>query len=279
MPASSRASGEFDRATSVRRDGPHTHRATLSADWTVGHAVNGGYLLALTGRALSDALAHPDPLTVTAHYLTASRPGPAVIHTDAARPGRTVSSGHARLVQTDGDGREVERLRVLATHGDLDALTDEVRTSAEPPTLPPFEKCPGYRDALAGGMALPELVRRCDVRFDPSTVGWAVGKPSGRGEIRAWFTFADGREPDPHVLLLAADALPPTAFDLGITGWVPTLSLTVHVRRRPAPGPLRIVLRTRNLAGGLVEEDGELWDATDRLVAQSLQLARVRSGD
>ncbi|MGW2641052.1 thioesterase family protein, partial [Streptomyces sp. NPDC001348] len=81
---------------------------------------------------------------------------------------------------------------------------------------------------------------------------------------------------DPLSLLLAVDALPPTAFELGIVGWVPTVELTVHVRHRPAPGPLRVAITTRNLAGGFLEEDAEVWDSADRLVAQSRQLARVR---
>ena len=270
---------EFDRDTAVHRDGPGTYRALLSPGWTVGHAVNGGYLLSVAARALGDALAHPDPLTVTAHYLTASRPGPAVVHVDPARPGRTVASGQARLVQDGGErGVTWERVRVLATYGDLDGLTGAVRTSARPPELPPYQECPRYQDLPADGVDMPELIHRFDVRFDPATVGWAHRRPSGRGEVRAWFALADGRAADPLVLLLAADALPPVAFDLGVTGWVPTLSLTVHVRCRPAPGPLRVVMRTRNLAGGLVEEHGEIWDARDRLVAESLQLARVRGG-
>lgn len=96
--------------------------------------------------------------------------------------------------------------------------------------------------------------------------------------MRAWFGLADGREPDPLALLLAVDALPPTAFELGLHGWVPTLELTVHVRALPAPGPLRVAITTRNLAGGHLEEDAEVWDSDDRLVAQSRQLARAPRG-
>lgn len=116
------------------------------------------------------------------------------------------------------------------------------------------------------------------LKLDPSTLGWALGQPSGKGEMRAWFGLADGRDPDPLSLLLAVDALPPTAFEIGLKGWVPTVELTVHVRCRPAPGPLRVSITTRNLAGGFLEEDAEVWDSADRLVAQSRQLARARLG-
>ncbi|GLX35704.1 hypothetical protein Sros01_17770 [Streptomyces roseochromogenus] len=268
---------EFDRDTTIapRAGEPGVYDAELSAGWTIISAVNGGYLLALVGRALSAALPHPDPFTVSAHYLTSSVPGPAVIRTQVVRAGRNLSTGQASLFQFDENGAEVERIRVLASYGDLDALPDTVHTVAKPPVIPPYEDCLG---AEAGPAPIPgssAIVDRLRLRLDPATAGWAVGAPSGRGEMRAWFELADGRDADPLSLLLAVDALPPTAFDLGLLGWAPTVELTTHIRCRPAPGPLRVGIVTRNLAGGFLEEDAEVWDSADRLVAQSRQLARA----
>lgn len=268
-------SSEFDRDTAVRTRESGVHEALLSPGWAIGKALNGGYLLAVLGRALRQALPHPDPFTITAHYLTATVAGPATIRTSVARSGRTVSTASAGLFQTDDGGREIERIRVLATYGDLGALRDDVRTSAKPPAMPPREQCFRATDHPDGDAAVPEMGRRLDLRLDPDTCGWALGAPSMRGEIRAWLELADGRAPDPLSLLMAVDALPPTGFDLGLTGWVPTVELTVHVRARPAPGPLRVAITTRNLAGGYLEEDAEVWDSADRLVAQSRQLARA----
>ncbi|MFF5564883.1 thioesterase family protein [Streptomyces sp. NPDC012623] len=268
---------EFDRGTAVVPREPGVYDTDLSPDWTVMGAVNGGCLLAVVGRALGDALAHADPIAVSAHYLTPSKPGPAVVRTETVRSGRTLSTGQASLFQRAEDGTEVERIRVLASYGDLDALPDDTRTAAKPPAIPPRESCP----SATGGPVPPgdfSILGRLDLRLDPATVGWALGAPSGQGDMRAWFDFADGRDPDPLSLLLAVDALPPTAFDLGLKGWTPTVELTVHVRCRPAPGPLRIAITTRNLAGGFLEEDAEVWDSADRLVAQSRQLARVPRG-
>ncbi|MDQ0811048.1 hypothetical protein QFZ63_002762 [Streptomyces sp. B3I7] len=270
---------EFDRDTAVtRRDAgaPGVYDIDLSAGWTIMGALNGGYLLAVLGRALADALPHADPFSVSAHYLTASRPGPAVIRTDVVRTGRTLSTGQASLFQYDDEGREVERLRVLASYGDLASLPDDVRTSAEPPAIPPIDQCPGSEDSPTPVLGGSSFADRMTLRLDPATTGWALGAPSGRGEMRGWFQLADGRDADPFALLLAVDAFPPTAFELGLSGWVPTVELTAHVRARPAPGPLRVSITTRNLAGGFLEEDAEIWDAADRLVAQSRQLARVR---
>ncbi|MER8061812.1 MULTISPECIES: thioesterase family protein [unclassified Streptomyces] len=279
VPSPSRAvtgASEFDRDTAVVRRAPGVYDLDLSAGWTILGAVNGGYLLAVLGRALGDALPHPDPFTISAHYLTASRPGRAVIRTETVRTGRTLSTGQASLFQYDDEGNEVERIRVLASYGDLAALPDDVRTTAKPPAIPPFEQCFGPADGpdpLKGTSAITE---RLLLKLDPATLGWALGQPSGKGEMRAWFGLADGRDADPLSLLLAVDALPPTAFEMGLKGWVPTVELTAHIRHRPAPGPLRVAITTRNLAGGFLEEDAEVWDSADRLVAQSRQLARVR---
>lgn len=268
---------EFDRDTAVaaRPGRPGTYDSKLSAGWTIVRAVNGGYLLAVVGRALRATLPHPDPITITAHYLTASEPGPAVIRTETIRAGRTMSSGQASLHQRDDEGREVERIRVVAAYGDLGALPDDVRTTATPPPMPSYDECVSPSDAPGPVTGSTAFLERLDLRLDPATAGWALGMPSGAGEMRGWLGLADGRDHDALSLLLAVDALPPTAFDLGLAGWVPTVELTVHLRSQPAPGPLRIALKTRNLAGGLLEEDAEVWDAKDRLVAQSRQLARA----
>ena len=269
---------EFDRDTALTAREPGVYDIDLSAGWTIVNAVNGGYLLAVLGRALADALPHGDPFTVSAHYLTASQPGPAVVRTETVRTGRTLSTGQASLLQYDEHGEEIERIRVLASYGDLDGLPDDVRTTALPPRMPPLEQCFGPHDGPAPVPGSSAITDRLMLKLDPATLGWALGAPSGRGEMRAWFDLADGRDHDPLSLLLAVDALPPTAFELGLTGWVPTVELTVHVRSRPAPGPLRVSITTRNLAGGFLEEDAEVWDGADRLVAQSRQLARVRLG-
>ena len=278
-PAASRAvigDSEFDRDTAVVRRAPGVYDIDLSAGWTIISAVNGGYLLAVLGRALADALPHSDPFTISAHYLTASQPGPAVIRTDTVRTGRTLSTGQASLFQYDEEGGEIERIRVLASYGNLDTLPDDVRTTARPPVFPPMDQCFGPQDAPAPVPGSSAIADRLMLKLDPSTLGWALGAPSGKGEMRSWFGLADGRDADPLSLLLAVDALPPTAFEIGLKGWVPTVELTVHVRARPAPGPLRVSITTRNLAGGFLEEDAEIWDSADRLVAQSRQLARAR---
>lgn len=273
---------EFDRGTAVARraDDPDVFDAELDPGWRIGGGINGGLLLSLAARALSERLREPgghrDPFSVSGYYLTASRPGPAEVRTQLLRTGGTLSTGTAALVQYGEDGAPVERLRVTGAFGDLARPADgpaDVRTTAVPPEMPPPEQCIGTEHAPPEFLDQADLLRRLDLRLDPSCVGWALGEPSRRGRIQGWLRMPDGREPDPLLLLLAVDALPPVTFDLGLFGWTPTVELTAHVRALPAPGWLRVTHSTRNLAGGFLEEDCEVWDSADRLVAQSRQLA------
>ncbi|NJP67136.1 thioesterase family protein [Streptomyces spiramenti] len=267
---------EFDRDTALAPRGNGEFDAVISGGWSILGAVNGGYLKAILGRALALTLPHPHPFTATAHYLSTPAPGPAVLRTTLLRAGRTLSTGTASLLQTDEHGAEVERVRMTATYGDLDALSQHVATTATAPHVAPYEQCVAM-DAAGGPGALGDIpiVERLASRLDPDSTGWALGRPSGRGRMAGWFAFADGREHDALSLLLVGDAMPPAAFDLGTIGWTPTVELTTHVRARPEPGPLRVLVATRNPAGGFLEEDAEVWDSADRLVAQSRQLARM----
>ena len=261
---------ELDAHTAVRPQGDGSYAADLDPGWVVGGGVNGGYLLALMGTALRAAFPRkPDPLAVSAYYLSAAAPGPATVAVDVRREGGSVGTASAELRQGD----EV-RIAALATYGDLDRLGDDVGTTAEEPDLPPPDECVANTFAPREILELAPMMGRFDMRFHPDHVGWAVGRPSGRGEIAAWFRLVDGREPDPVSLLMVVDALPPVTFDLGLMGWAPTLELTAHVRAKPAPGWLKVRHATRNLAGGMFEEDCEVWDSAGRLVAQSRQLAR-----
>ena len=174
------------------------------------------------------------------------------------------------------DGVPVERMRALASFGDLDASAEVVRTVAAP-DMPPPEECLSARDAPPTFLSAASLLERLDLQIDPATAGWAAGHPSGAGSMRGWLRMRDGREPDPVMLLFALDALPPVAFDLGILGWAPTLEFTGHIRRRPAPGWLRVALSSENVTAGLMEEDAVVWDSEGRFVAQSRQLCGIRT--
>ncbi len=262
-------SSVFDTTTAVTSRGAGRYDAELDAGWQVGGGLNGGYLLAVVGNALRAELPDkPDPLALSAYYLAASTPGPASVQVDVRRAGGRVAVASAELSQ----GGEA-RIAALATYGDLGRGAADVQTTALPFDLPPLEECVPNTMAPEEIRKIAPLMDRFDMRFHPDHVGWAIGKPTGVAEMSAWFRLEGDREPDPISLLLVVDALPPVTFNTAGIGWAPTLELTAHVRARPAPGWLRVRHVSRNVAGGMFEEDCEVWDSADRLVAQSRQLA------
>lgn len=259
---------QYDDETAVERVAERRFLGRVSSQWNIGDNPNGGYLVSLITQALSQAIDHPDPISVTTHYL---RPGLAdtecEIDVDVIRSGRTLSTVRATLSQ---EGKA--RLSLLAAYSDLSVpagLDSDITLAV--PVLPAPDACV-QRSAENQGVALP-ILRRLDTRLDPAC---ATPGASEQALIRGMIRFLDGRAPDPRSLVLFADSFPPSPFSkFGSIGWVPTLELTVHVRRRPAPGWIVAELRTDDLNEGRMVESGALWDSEGHLVAQSRQIGLV----
>jgi acyl-coenzyme A thioesterase PaaI-like protein len=265
--------GVFANATavtamsSVRSDTGETvttFTSEVQPGWDIGGNANGGYLMAIAGRAMADAVGRP-PVTLTAHYLRPAPPGPCEIEVSTVRAGRRFATATASLTMESG-----QILQLLGTFGDQTPGGPSL--TREPPVeLPDYDDC--EVPPLADG-ARPEITRRLAVRIRPGDEGFRTGSPSGQPEIRGWFAFADAEPIDAIGLLLVADAFPPPIFNTALpVAWVPTVELTVHVRGVPEPGPLRCWFRSRFVHDGLLDEEGEIWDSTGTLVAQSRQLA------
>lgn len=262
----------YDQETAVSRINDARWTGQISSQWNIGDNPNGGYLASTAMAAMLEAVDHPDPLTVTTHFL---RPGIAdaecEILVDVIRTGRTLSTVRATLSQ---GGKS--RLEVLAAFADLSVPAGvDAPISLTPPTLPDPKDCV-QRSGRDQGIHLP-ILDRLDIRLDPAT---ASPGGSDKAVIKGMIRFADGRAPDSRSLLLFTDAFPPSPFSLlGAIGWVPTLELTVHVRRRPAPGWIIARLETDDLHEGRMVESGALWDSQGHLVAQSRQIGLVMKRD
>jgi acyl-CoA thioesterase len=114
------------------------------------------------------------------------------------------------------------------------------------------------------------------VRLHPDDVPLLSNGPR-QPRIRGWFRLRNGEPIDTFAVLLAVDGFPPAIFNTDQPpAWTPTVELTAHVRAMPVrDGWLACAFTTRFITGGFLEEDGEVWDATGRLIAQSRQLALV----
>jgi acyl-CoA thioesterase len=265
---------DVDTAVSPDKDLAGHWQGAFTDRWHIGDKPNGGYILATAARAMSAAVpSHPLPLTTTAHYLRPGEVGPVSVETDVVRVGRTLATVRATLSQF---GKE--RIVVLATFGKTIDTTRPSVVAGAPPDIPDIADCIRRSPDMSSVPMLASIANRTDTFLHPNT-GFVTGSPSGVADVSAWTRFADGREADALSLLFFADSLPPAVFEvLPSPGWVPTIELTVHVRGTPTPGWLRVRMRSRFVFGGYLEEEGEIWDSSGQLVAQSRQLGMLLPG-
>jgi len=262
----------FSTVTAVTPSGDGTYAGDVSPDWTIGGKPNGGYLLAMLGRAAVAEVTHNDVLAISAHYLTSPEPGPVLIQTEVLRSGRSASQIRARLVQ---DSKAC--VEALVTVGSLDPDAKPFWEGGVP-SLQPIERANGVRIEGLSPTGLPiTMMSQVDLRLDPSSLGFASGQPDGTGELHGSLELL-GEDFDPLSLVFAVDSFPPATFNVEPTGWVPTLELTVYVRALPAPGPVRVLQKAVLIDAGRVDEVCYVWDSTGRLVAQGTQLAAIRLG-
>jgi hypothetical protein len=267
------ATTTFAAVSALDDDGTERYRANVHPEWTIGGKPNGGYLLAMLGRAAGSVCEHDHVIAASAHYLHSPDPGPVVVEVELLRAGR--SSSQVRAQMSQGDDACVE---ALVTMSQLDgAVTPYWDRGVPKMSNVAYEDCPRLIPRLPDGNRVA-IMEQIEVRLDPESSGFTSGQPSGRGELRGWLALPQHEAFDPAALAFAVDAFPPATFDIEFSGWVPTLELTVYVRALAAPGPVRVLQRAQLIDARRVDETCFIWDRTGRLVAQGSQLAGVRLG-
>lgn len=271
----------FAEETAVERIDDDRWRGQLSPRWSIlTGGPGGGYLLAIGARAMAAAAGMPDPVSITGHFVHAPDDDAEVeVRCELSRRGRR----HATVAATmTAGGRECVRL--LGTFSDLSRATGTTRMLAGPPALPAREELPNMDQLFEehgedAAFPPPPVVQRFEHRMAVEQMGWVWGEPTGDGAIGGWARLAGGEPMDPFAVLVLADVYPPAVFNVPVRiGWVPTIELTVQLRRRPRPDAwLANRFTSLHTANGYLEEDGEIWDGDD-LVALSRQLALAPRG-
>jgi acyl-coenzyme A thioesterase PaaI-like protein len=259
----------FHAVTAVVETAPGRFKAEVDPAWTIGGKPNGGYLLALLGRAVIAIAPQPHVIAASAHYLAPPEPGAVELVVEVLRAGRSASQLRARLMQ--GGVPCVEALLTTSTLGDSAPTWAD---GVPQPAIAAFEDCVRL-PAISPSGARVAIMDEVDVRLDPAVLGFARQAPSGSGELRGWLALPE-EDFDALALLYAVDAYPPATFEIAPSGWVPTLELTAYVRALPAPGPVRVLQQARLIEAGRVDEVCFVWDSAGRLVAQATQLAGIR---
>ena len=256
----------FAADTAVEPVGDGLYRAVVPAHWFIVTGPNGGWVAAVLTRAMETASGRP-ARSLTIHFLEAPALGEMEVSATVERNGGTTSYLSLRITQ---GGRPVAL--ALGVCAEWREGAPEWR-DARPPELPPPDEC---RRIDPDRTPVPDFWRNYDGRGATGFPG--QGKPV---PASGWIRTAEPHPLDAPLLAALTDSWLPAAFvRVSEPVLAPTLDLTIHWRAPLPPADAhpwtKVVMRTGTGAGGVWEEDGELWSPEGVLLAQSRQLAVVR---
>lgn len=254
-----------DTAVSRVRDG--VYRGSIVPAWFGPPGPNGGFIAALILRAIRAEVGDPGrlPRSLTLHYLYPPAEGEAEIEVAVERTGGSTTTCSARLIE---GGRTVTlALCVLST--DFEPAWCLVPQAPEAPPADVVE-------ALGSGPGAPPIFEQLETR-----PVWGAMPFTGESDAvtGGWLRAPADDEMTPELVSFYTDAWWPAPFGAMTTfAPAPTLELTIHYRAKPDPGDTLALVRFRTDASidGLFDEQGEVWDSSGRLLAQSRQLALLR---
>ena len=265
--------GPFATATAVQPVAAGEWAAAITPGWEIAGNADGGYLLAMATRALTGATGRPDPVTVTAHYLSPGRVGPVRVATQILREGKRFATGTATMFSGD---RPV--LAVLATLGDLSHAEGPELIEGAPPELPAPGECvrvvppaPSRRRSWATSTCA------CIPTTPPSPRGASPGsRRCGAGSGSRDDEPADS----PPRCARSTRSRPNRLQPPGCRSRGRPRSSSPPIRANPAPGWPALPLLDPVVSACFLEEDGEVRDSSDRdWLGEPRQLAsRSRAG-
>ena len=259
----------FEQQTAIEETQPGVYSGHVHPGWWVVRGPHGGYLAAMILRAMTARLDDParPPRSFTTHFASAPEEGPLEISTEIERQGRSMTSLSARMQQGDK----------------LVALSLAAFSSARPGFE--FDDAPmpetGTPDdgivVPTEGEQIPPFLGNFDMR-------WLFGGPPFSGSPEAvvggWMRMGEPTVADASAIACLLDAWAPAIFPRATQLVVcPTVDLTIHFRTDlPLPDVRGKDFYLGRFASklsrdGFFEEDGMLWSADGKLVAQSRQLA------
>lgn len=257
----------FNQDLILKQGKPLLFTGAISKNWMINGIANGGYAMALMAKAMQSVSdKHSTPI-ITANFFARCLPGNIEIEVVEISRSSQFTRLQASLYQD-----QKEKVRAWGTFIAGKGEMPKDRYESGPPEMAALDQC-----VLVPTFPIHSLMENLEMRLDPSSAGWLSGDLADRSEQKGWVCFREERPYDLMSILLVADSFPPPIFvSHGLIAWVPTIELSVNVRNLPKSNWLKFSLRSRFFSGGIVEEDGEVWDEAGNLVSISRQIAQVR---
>lgn len=246
-------------------------QGTIPDGWDIRGITNGGFIMAMATRAMEAESDGRELISATGNFVNPGTSGPVEIVVEPLKSGRSLSTMTATV---SSGGKSLVYVTSVYAHPDRPKPDDDLAIGG-PPELPSPDDC--IRATPDEDREFPPpLTGKIDLRVHPDDASALEEQPGNRPLIRGWFRLLDDEPIDGHGVVLATDCFPPAIFNSPYpTGWTPTIELAIQVREPHPTGWLACRFETRFVTGGMLEEDGQLWDEQGRLVALSRQLALV----
>ena len=260
---------KFNKDISVFKVSDRNFTANISENWSIGQTANGGYSMAIIAKACSEYLNHKDPLVLSANYLERVEFGPADIEIFKISSSKSTSTASITLKQ-----KGLIKIFATATFTDFSKMRGINEKLREEPIFDSYEDCiqVPYKEGFN-----PKLDKNLEKKYCLDSIWWEKPNDKNNACLNLYMGWKDGGRVDLFGLILFLDATTPPIFNkMGTVGWVPTLTLTSHIRNLPKPGPLKVIAKTEFITNNYIEEDREIWDTEGNLVGQSKQLAKLR---
>ena len=244
-------------------------------NYFVGNTPHGGYLMALMHNALTSILPHSTAISSSVQYLDRIDAKTFELEVETFKTSRGSSSGIVKLKQDDkicttftGTCSDFQFMK------GYDGLQKPLPNIFNESDKKDYIKM-NY-DKISKGFT-PAFIQQLECLIHPDHAWWNRDSNDKNNEARcSAFLEMQGGIPDQFCLSFYSDILPPVVSNkYGPLGWIPTITLTTHIRQLPSTSELYADFRATDINKGYFEQDCNIWDLNGNLVASSRQLTRI----
>ena len=246
-------------------------------NYFVGNTPHGGYLMAVMHKALTTILPHSTAISSSVQYLDRIDAKSFELEVETFKTSRGSSSGLVKLKQDSkicttftGTCSDFEHMK---GYNDLHKPLPNIFSDKDKKDYVQMNY-----DKISKGFT-PAFIQQLECSIHPDHAWWnrASDLHNKNNEARcSAFLEMEGGVPDQFCLSFYSDILPPVVCNkYGPLGWIPTITLTTHIRRMPTTPVLYADFIASDLNKGYFEQDCNIWDLDGNLVASSRQLTRI----
>ncbi len=248
-----------------------------NTNYFVGNTPHGGYLMAVMHKALTSILPHGTAISSSAQYLDRINSEPFELEVEIFKISRGSSSGIVKLKQNDkicttftGTCSDFEFMK---GYDDLEKPLPDIFNESDKKNYVKMNY-----DNISKGFT-PAFIQQLQCSIHPDHAWWnrEIGSDNNVNEARcSAFLEMEGGTPDQFCLSFYSDILPPVVCNkFGPLGWIPTITLTTHIRQLPTTSEVYADFKATDINKGYFEQDCNIWDLNANLVASSRQLTRI----